>query len=342
MSVNTKKTTQEPVIVKENELLVQLEKIVEKANIPPSPITYYFAERDSNPLRNAIITQMRVDDNTVYHNHDFYEINYVKKGKLYEYIDEKKTVLHEGDLLIMSPKIGHAYICPNDSLSYNFILKKDWLSSIAKGFEAYDPGNYLTSLIKNDIYTVISTSDNSSIDIHELTQTLLELNKKLNRHVDLFENLYFENRISEFLLYLTRFTRHEYSRKQGKSRHADDHSPDDIVRYINDNFDKITLEDTALRFGYSKSQLHRIIKAKTGVSFTGIIKQIRMQRARHFLLNTHIPVKNIAYLLGLDSAEHFTRMFKKYRGMTPIEYRESYMRVSLKKKKIKKNSPTQS
>jgi two-component system response regulator YesN len=56
-----------------------------------------------------------------------------------------------------------------------------------------------------------------------------------------------------------------------------------------------------------------------------------MQRARHYLLNTNLHVNNIANLLGLDSAEHFARMFKKHRGMTPTQYREQFMRASIKK-----------
>ena len=232
----------------------------------------------------------------------------------------------------MSPAIYHT-CCPTaEAVCCNILFSKDFIFHKAKEYEKYDPGNYLTSLINNEIYQTFSFG-NDAESICSMVKKLFDMSTSINRHADLYENLSFENEASGLLLLLTKYPRHEYSLISKGRRHDSDFTHSDIVKYVYDNFDKINLSDAASRFGYSKSQFHRIIKEETGFTFTELIQSIRMQRARHYLLNTHLPIKSIAQLLGLDSPEHFIRMFKKNRGMTPKEYREQFMRVSLRKVK---------
>ena len=310
----------------------ELKKSAEKAINSTSALTFYFADRDTNPLKNVLTSVIQADMFTEYHKHDFFEMNYVVSGVLHENIGGKSFSLTGGDLLFMAPGVYHACCPETDAKCFNILFKTDWLKRVAEDFEKYDSNNYLSALASNKIYSIISTGtsetslNNATLQIHEMTRHLVH-------HVDLYENLIIENHAYEYLLSLTKFTRQEYSFVSGKLEHRESFNPDDIVRYINDNFNKITLSDVTARFGYSASQLHRILKTNTDYSFTELILNMRMQRARHYLLNTHLPIKNIAYLLGLDSAEHFSRMFKKNRGMTPKEYREQFMRVSLKKAK---------
>lgn len=312
----------------ESELIKNFENAVDSTN----QITYYFEDRETNPLKNVLTSAINSCEITHYHKHDFYEINYVMSGILHEIISGKCFTLTAGSMLIMAPGVFHSCVPEENSMCYNILFKKDYFQRISKDFKSYDPNNYLTHLDENTIYTIINAGEYED-EIRNTAKNVLKLSHSIVHHSDLYENLSFENTAAELLLLLTKIPRHEYNFESGKQQQRENFTPDDIVRYINDNFDKIDLSDTALRFGYSKCQLHRIIKQHTSYTFSEIIRNIRMQRARHYLLNTHLPIKNIAYLLGLDSAEHFSRMFTKNRGMTPKEYREAYMRASLKKSK---------
>ena len=309
----------------------ELTKAFEKETASLNQIAYYFEDRESNPLKNVLTSTINSNEITHYHKHDFYEINYVMSGILHEIIGGKCFTLTGGDMLIMTPGVFHACVPEENSKCYNILFKKDYLKKISEGFKKYDPDNYLTHLAENTIYTTIDTGEYTEQVINTVNE-LLGFSRNIVHHSDLYENLRLENKAVEVLLLLTKIPRHEFNYVSGKQQRRENFSPDDIVRYINDNFDKIDLSDTALHFGYSKCQLYRIIKKHAGYTFTELVRNLRMQRARHYLLNTHLPIKNIAYLLGIDSAEHFTRMFTKYRGMTPKEYRDTYMKPSLKKK----------
>lgn len=318
--------------IDEDFFIEKLEKIADKSTSSSQEFTYYFEDRDTNPLKNVNTSVIAPLDFTTYHKHDFYEINFVTDGVLYEHIGGKNIILKGGEMLFMAPGVYHT-CCPSENTHcYNICFRKSWLARVSEGYAKYDAGNYLSSLTeKEKTYSVFSFGD-ASEEVSSLALKVIQMSRILVHHVDLYENLSMENVAAEFLLTLTKYPRHEYNFISDKKTRVNNYTPDDIIRYINDNFDKITLPDTALRFGYSQSQLHRIIKRSTGVSFSEVILSVRMQRARHYLLNTHLPIKSIAYLLGLDSAEHFSRMFKKNRGMTPKEYRNTYMRLSLRNK----------
>lgn len=310
----------------------ELEKITEKAGTSSTEITYFYEDKDTNSLKNVIVNEMLKNDFTKYHKHDFYEMNYVKKGTLHEQIGSRSFTLKQGEMLIMAPKVYHSCIPEGDSVCFNLLFKKSFMEKLAENFARYDNGNFLSSLTqRNETYSIFSF-DVANDEIKKLADKIFEMSIATVHHVDLYENLVMENAVIELLLTMTKYTRHEYIFSSDKIARDVSNTPDDIIRYINDNFDKINLADTAARFGYSTSQLHRIIERNTGKSFTELILAVRMQKARHYLLNTHLPIKNIAYLLGLDSAEHFSRMFRKNRGMSPKEYREVYMRQSIKSK----------
>ena len=105
----------------------KLEKISKNAISASSKLTYYFEDRDSNKLRNVISTQMLNEDYTKYHKHDFFEMNFVFKGSLYENIGGKSFTLSKGDLLFMSPSIYHTCCPSSDALCFNILFSKDFI-----------------------------------------------------------------------------------------------------------------------------------------------------------------------------------------------------------------------
>jgi len=52
--------------------------------------------------------------------------------------------------------------------------------------------------------------------------------------------------------------------------------------------------------------------------------ELREKNATEDLLNFRLSIKQIAYKHGFSSSSHFSRVFKKSRGITPQEYRDTY------------------
>ncbi|MBQ6379334.1 MAG: AraC family transcriptional regulator, partial [Prevotella sp.] len=64
-----------------------------------------------------------------------------------------------------------------------------------------------------------------------------------------------------------------------------------------------------------------LVKAQTGNSPQQLIQQHVIQQALHRLTSTTDSVSQIAYALGFEYPQYFSRLFKKQTGLTPQEYR---------------------
>ena len=95
-----------------------------------------------------------------------------------------------------------------------------------------------------------------------------------------------------------------------------------IIQYIQDNYRDVTLSTVAKRFHYSNEYTSRLIKDLMGMTYTEVVRTVRIERSQDFLANTTMTVANIAEALGYDTTEHYIRQFKKHTGMTPSAYRK--------------------
>ena len=53
------------------------------------------------------------------------------------------------------------------------------------------------------------------------------------------------------------------------------------------------------------------------MTYTEVVRTVRIERSQDFLANTTMTVANIAEAIGYDTTEHYIRQFKKHTGMTP-------------------------
>jgi len=96
-----------------------------------------------------------------------------------------------------------------------------------------------------------------------------------------------------------------------------------IKKFINNNFIEATRESVASKFFINPSYLSQIFKQSTGCSFTDYLTAVRMERAKKILVSSDMKVKNIAETLGYNSSQYFAKVFEKYVGSTPLDYRKN-------------------
>ena len=95
----------------------------------------------------------------------------------------------------------------------------------------------------------------------------------------------------------------------------------EILNYINTNYLTVTLDELEEQFHLSKPYLSKYIKEKSGKTFGELVKNVRMKKARTLLKGGNMTVESIAEKVGYQNVEHFTRLFKKKYGMTPVQFR---------------------
>ena len=94
--------------------------------------------------------------------------------------------------------------------------------------------------------------------------------------------------------------------------------------YIDKNYQEdINLNKISNYVSLSKNYFCTIFKKETGITIWDYLIRIRMEEAKKMLLETEQKTYEISELVGYDDPSYFGRLFKKYTGFTPIEFRDS-------------------
>ncbi|MDF2613115.1 MAG: response regulator containing CheY-like receiver domain and AraC-type DNA-binding domain [Clostridia bacterium] len=105
------------------------------------------------------------------------------------------------------------------------------------------------------------------------------------------------------------------------SRHGD--SIKRAIQYINQNYmNKITLEEVASAVHVSPNYFSKIFKEEAGINFATYLNQVRIEGAKKLLAERDTSLVDIAYLAGFEDQSYFSRVFKKYTGLSPKRYKE--------------------
>jgi signal transduction histidine kinase/DNA-binding response OmpR family regulator len=87
----------------------------------------------------------------------------------------------------------------------------------------------------------------------------------------------------------------------------------------NENF---SVEDICREIGISRVQLYRKLKALLGYNVNDYILNVRLQKAKYFLLNDNSTISEVAYKVGFSSQAYFSTVFKSKFSTTPTEFKE--------------------
>jgi AraC-like DNA-binding protein len=86
----------------------------------------------------------------------------------------------------------------------------------------------------------------------------------------------------------------------------------------------IKIGDLARSVYISESHLRLLFRKTFGLSPMEYLQQARMKRTKELLVNTQIPIRAIAEMIGYQNQNMFSRLFVKLEGLSAREYRKLY------------------
>lgn len=100
----------------------------------------------------------------------------------------------------------------------------------------------------------------------------------------------------------------------------------DLIRramlYISKNYSSnITLENVATHVHLNPAYFSSLFKQAAGSSFKEYLNMIRIEEGKRLLSNTDYSIIDIAIAVGFEDQSYFSKVFKKYTGLTPKQYR---------------------
>jgi AraC-like DNA-binding protein len=107
----------------------------------------------------------------------------------------------------------------------------------------------------------------------------------------------------------------------------DDNDVRRVIDHVSRNLDKpLTVADLAEVSGFSRAHFSRMFTASEGMPPAEYVLQERMRRAARLLTShAHLPVKEIALLTGFDEPNYFAKVFRRFFGISPTEFRTTGM-----------------
>ncbi len=94
------------------------------------------------------------------------------------------------------------------------------------------------------------------------------------------------------------------------------------IRYISQNFSRnLTLDEVADHVHLNSAYFSTLFKQSTGSSFKEYLNMVRIEESKRLLANTDYSIIDISLATGFEDQSYFSKVFKKYTGLTPKQYR---------------------
>ncbi len=98
----------------------------------------------------------------------------------------------------------------------------------------------------------------------------------------------------------------------------------EIKQYLEDNYQRdIKLHHISKRFYLSREYISRKFKQEYHENISEYMVNIRMNKAQELLAHTDLAIRDISRLVGYQDEKYFSKVFKKYTGFTPNDFRKS-------------------
>lgn len=97
---------------------------------------------------------------------------------------------------------------------------------------------------------------------------------------------------------------------------------DRAITYMKGKYhEELSLEDVADHVHLNPYYFSKIFKKQTGETFIDYLTKLRIEKAKEFMQDSQLSMKEVCYLVGYNDPNYFSRVFKKVTGLTPSEYR---------------------
>lgn len=251
------------------------------------------------------------------HCHPFYELYYLVSGRCRVFLDHTIYHMEAGSMILIEPLALHhtiyGLVQESERVAVSFQTKymDQMEAQCGKGFrEGLVPGPLCTVEPGRRAY------------VESLFQKITAEQGRADEFTDMLR----QNYLFELLAFWGRCGR-ERSQPQledVKESAAQEAEIQNAARYICCHFrEPLTLELVAERVHMSPSYFSRRFKKLTGFGYKEYLNYVRLKEASRMLLETDLPVMDIAQLCGFSDGNYFGDLFKKEKGISPRLYRKN-------------------
>ena len=249
---------------------------------------------------------------TEFESHPQLELIYVDEGVEEVYEDDKIYEVSRGQAFLHKPNASHKDRClSNKSTAYIISFKTS------------------SPAISNLFDKVLSLSKN---EINQLKQIFETYIKNVDSNIDQWfsdrkiivnSNSFGISQIIKNVFELFFISLLNPRDNEPLENHTyNDPVVDKVIAELNKvKYEKFSLDVISKNVSYSKSYLCRHFKKITGITIINFFYSLKIEEAKKLLLNGEHSIEETSDLLNFDSIQYFSKVFKRYSGLSPSNWR---------------------
>lgn len=276
--------------------------------------------REKSPLSNEdcfVVFDRRKSSFTFpVHIHPEFELNYVEGASGAKRIigDSIETIGEKDLVLIANPELKHAWI-DGDCQSVD-------IHEITVQFHPSLIEQCLDKRQFQSVQKLIARASKGVVFGYETIERVLPLLRIITLERDGFYS------VMKLFIILYELSKGNDLRELSKTNTSILNSSDLLMSRLQDYISRnigseLSLPQVATEFAMSKSTFSRFLKATTTMSFTDYLLDYRINMAIR-LLRQEVPISDLVEQCGFNSLSYFYRVFKRTKGITPLEYKRLY------------------
>lgn len=277
----------------------------------------------ATPVRQQ---RMQVPVDVPPHDHDYYEICLVHSGRAMHRTSAYAQAAEAGTAIVVPPGDVHGFARVRGLEVTNVYYLAEWLLDELRAFWDQDglvPLFLAQSLFRRGESRAIPQFTLRADETRSCLAELRDLEAESKRSSP--SVVYLKSAFTKFLILLSRAFVRGASREMGFAFRQEVWSALDYVEQSIEESTRFSVEALSQRVGFSPDHVSRVFKQATGRAPMDYFQQRRVQRASLMLLNPRHSATDVAHALGFSDSAHFTRLFRRYHGLSPREYRKMYL-----------------
>lgn len=258
------------------------------------------------------------------HSHNFFEITYVLKGSCTFLFEGETATLSAGDICIVSPGSNHSLPLEPECLAISMVVRRSTFDSLFANL--LTRADLVSRFFRNSLYNtrranyiLLKTGNDPMVfaTIQQLTYECYQQDSYANNCAVNLLNLSLARALRAASTAITLYNYEGYAER--------DFDFALILQYIQQNYRTVTLSSLASTFHFSEAYLSKLVRKNMNQNFTDVLRNLKMNHAMDYLMNTPMKISEIADAVGYDSVDHFSRTFRRVYGIPPLEYRKKHL-----------------
>ena len=274
----------------------------------------YFTNDDSFPL---FIQFGRHDIPLFVHGHeDFYELVTVLDGSAEHVVDGESSIIRKGDVFVIGNGISHGFEAPDGLRICNIMYRPEMLFPGDSDIRQL-PGFHALFLLEPYLSSTQHFQSRLRLTPLDMARVMPLINAA--------EAEYTSNSPGRktMVLSLVRQLAVLLSRLYDcPTKPREISGIADAAAFMETSFaDSIAISDVIEKSHYSQRHFIRLFSAAYGMTPQRYLLDVRIRHASAMLKESVLPVTEVALRCGFDDSNYFSRVFRKYTGRSPSEYR---------------------